>query len=125
MTLVNVFEAVYAALSAVPALGQRVWPEIMPQSNATYPAAIYQHISSTPYVTICGTNEAGDDVRIQVDIYATEFDAALSIRSAVIAAMQAITVCPVHRVSDNPAPFDDDGRLFRRSIDFVFSLSSA
>ena len=124
MTLVNVFEAVYAALSAVPALGTRVWPELVPQSNATYPCAVYQHISSTPDVTICGTDEAGDDVRIQVDIYATEFDAALAIRSAVIAAMQGITACPVHRESDNPAPFDEDGRLFRRSIDFVFSLSN-
>ena len=38
-------QAIYDQLAAVPALGNRVYPLVLPQ-NVQYPAAVYQRISA-------------------------------------------------------------------------------
>lgn len=124
MTQFDIAAAVFAALSSVPALGARVYPDMVPQSNTAWPAARYQIISAAPDVTVCGTDEAGDDVRVQVDVFAADHDTAAAVRIAAITAMQEITTFTVHRSGDNSLPFDEDARLFRRSIDFICSLSN-
>jgi Protein of unknown function (DUF3168) len=124
MTRLLVKQATFAALSALPALGQRVYPVRMDQENTTFPACVYQLSGGTVDVTICGTAEQGDDVRVQVDLYSPIDGDLDTLRVQAIAAMEAVTLCPVHRAADNDLPFDEDARLYRRSIDFIFSLSN-
>lgn len=130
MTHTEVFQAIYAALAALPALqgaapaDTRVYPRMIPQGVQTFPAAVYSRINSTPDATICGADEAGDDLRIQIDLYGPEFAALSTLRFAAVDALQGISTFPCRRISDNAAPFEPDGRLFRESFDVICSLSN-
>jgi hypothetical protein len=124
MTRRLVKQATFAALATILPLGQRIYPQRIAQESTQFPACVYQVISSSVDISICGTDEAGDDIRVQIDVYDV-FDGSLDIlREQIIAAMSSITLCPVYRNSDNPVSFDSDARLFRCSLDFIFSLSN-
>jgi hypothetical protein len=130
MTRSDVYTQVYAALAAIPALqgsapvSPRVYPQMLPQAVQAFPACVYQEVASVVDGTICGSDEAGDDVRIQIDLYGTSFTDLVSLKSASVAALQAISAFPVRRISDNPLPFESDGRLFRQSFDVMCALSN-
>ena len=58
---------VYTLLSAVPALGGRIYPLVLPQ-EVPYPAASYQRISAERYSAF-GRDALPVDATIQVDVY--------------------------------------------------------
>ena len=60
-------QAIYSQLTAIPALGDRVYPLKLPQ-NVEYPAATYQRISA-PRVSAFGGDIEPVEATIQVDVY--------------------------------------------------------
>lgn len=130
MTRSDVYSHISNALAAIPALqgaapvDVRVYPQMLPQTVKTFPACVYQEVGSTVDGTICGSDEAGDDVRIQVDLYGEGFTDLVALKSAAVTALQAISAFPVRRISDNPLPFEADGRLYRQSFDVMCALSN-
>ena len=60
-------QAIYTQLAAIPALGGRVYPLVLPQ-NVTYPAASFQRISATRYSAFVA-DASPVEATIQVDLY--------------------------------------------------------
>lgn len=123
MTPDQALQALQAALSAVPLAAGRCYPVHLPQTTV-YPALRWQVVSSVADVTICGSDDAGDTVRVQVDCFAHEYGAVRTLRAQAIAAVQAVTTMTIHRETDRELPFDGDGCSHRIAIDFLISLSN-
>ena len=60
-------QAIFEALSAIPALGNRVYPLVLPD-NVAYPAVVYQRIAGPRYSAM-GVDVDVLDPTIQYDIY--------------------------------------------------------
>ncbi len=75
-----VFDALRALVS------NRCYPLVMPQ-NPTYPAIVYSRISSNPENVLEGGSTI-DQVRIQIDCYATTYGSAKSLAEQVRTAME-------------------------------------
>ena len=113
-------QAIYAQLSAIPALGNRIYSLTAPQNTAT-PYVTLQRISATRYSAF------GDDVEpveatIQVDLYAlhsagwTAFDATAQ---AVRAALQRVSNTDIIDafIDAERDDYEEDTELYRKSFD--------
>lgn len=108
-----------------PLVSNRVSPVTFPLTGAVpvWPAIRYSIISVTPSVTICG--DGGDetaDTRIQIDIVATTFSAARTLRRQVMTAMQAFT--PIAVFENSFSSYDAETKTFREQVDFVTYAST-
>ena len=113
-------QAIFDALSAIPALGNRVYPLVLPQ-NAEYPAVVFQRISGTRYSAF-SRDAAAVEATIQVDIYAHRTSGFPSFRStteAVRAALQRHSTTTVFdmMLEGERDDFEDETGLFRKSYD--------
>ncbi|MHB8100370.1 MAG: DUF3168 domain-containing protein [Sulfuricurvum sp.] len=72
-------------LKLIPEIGGRVYPSVLPQ-NPTYPAIVYQRISSIDTGTIEGT-ESLDMGRFQIKVFAKTYKAAVENAELVKTAM--------------------------------------
>ena len=82
-------QAIRNQLVAIPALGDRVYPLVLPQ-NVVYPAAVYQRISAIRYPAF-GQDADAAEATLQVDIYAHRdggYNAFNTLVQAVRAALQ-------------------------------------
>lgn len=88
------------------------------------PAARFQIVSAESSPTVCGTDDRStDDTRVQVDVVAGDWDSLSTKIDEVITAMQS-TDPPCTR-EGYFTTFDEETRVHRASIDFVFYPSSA
>ena len=113
-------QAIYALLTGVAALGDRVYPLVLPQ-NGEYPAATYQRIGATRYSAF-RTDAEPVEATIQVDVYATRvggFGAFSTLTEAVRAVLQRQAtgnVIDMYLEAERD-DFEDDTELFRKSYD--------
>lgn len=98
-----------------PLVSERVFPLVAPETadNAP-PYIIYTPISAVPEQTFDG--HTGDEwVRVQVDIYHTDYDELLALHSQVIKALDTLGL----KVFSSSSQSFADG-LFRASLDVEF-----
>ena len=113
-------QAIKGYLDGVTALGNRVYPMVLPQ-NVVYPAATYQRISATrpsAFVRDAGVVEAV----IQVDVYASRhmgygaFDTvAQAVRSAIQRQRGGLVMDTY--IDGERDSYEDDTDLYRKSFD--------
>lgn len=105
-------QAIFQALG--PLVNNRIFPEVLPQDLAVFPAIRYTFPTNLPISTICGGSDL-DDYRVQIDIYAREYDPLIVLRVQVIDAMDAIP--HAERISDT-TDYESDPKLYRRTIEY-------
>lgn len=123
MTHDQALQALQTALASIALAGGRVEPDRLSQGQV-FPAIRWQVVSATPTNGHCGNTEAGDDLRVQIDLFAPEYGQLRSLRSQALAALEAVTAFEGMRDSERKLPFDEDARVFRHSIDWIISLSN-
>lgn len=104
----NIFQAL------APLVGNRIYPEVLPQELTVYPAIRYTFPTNIPLGTICGGSDL-DDYRVQIDIYAKEYDPLIVLRVQVIDAMDLIE--HAERISDT-TDYEPEAKLYRRTIEY-------
>lgn len=67
--------------------GNRVYPLVMPQ-NPTLPAIVYSRVSINPFNRLEGGSSI-DQIRMQIDVYASTYSAVKSLAESVRTAMEA------------------------------------
>lgn len=110
-------QKIVVALTAVAALGSRVYPEVLPQ-QPTYPAATYQLISSGPgpVTPIANVN----DFRMQVTLFVgwPDYAGLMSLRASVLAAIKAMAEYITY--DELGGGFGFEPKVLSRIIDFHF-----
>ena len=113
-------QVIYSQLTTIPALGDRVYPLVLPQ-NVEYPAATYQRISA-PRVSAFGRDVEPVEATIQVDVYspkASGWPVFNALAEAVRAALQreaSGNVIQMFLDADRD-DYEDDTDLYRKSYD--------
>lgn len=95
-------------------VSNRVYPLVMPQSP-TYPAIVYNRIANTAQNTLEGGSSL-DQVRMQIDVYATTYSAAKTLSDQVRSAMEAAAFKGTLQTDQDF--FEPDVNLYRVSLDF-------
>lgn len=117
--------AVRSALKTI--FGGRVYPDTFMQrdgSLSALPACRYTRISGENFVTNCGSDdEATDNVRVQIDVIAGDYDSRETLIAQVITAMMS-TDPPCYRDGGVIRTFDEETRNYRALMDFIFTPSS-
>jgi len=114
---------IFTALQSL--VGKRVAPVIFPQAPVvpTWPAIRYSFIDSVPIVDACGD---GDDdtaeIRLQLDVVATTFSAARSLRLQVMAAMAVFD--PPATLQSSTSDFDAETKTYREILDYMLHGST-
>ena len=111
---------VYTLLSAVPALGGRIYPLVLPQ-EVPYPAASYQRISAERYSAF-GRDALPVDATIQVDVYsmrdlgpANHFTLADDVRGVLQRKSTGSTYDMM--ITGERDDYEDETNLYRKSYD--------
>ncbi|MBD3795722.1 MAG: DUF3168 domain-containing protein [Epsilonproteobacteria bacterium] len=105
---------IYTALSAVVALGNRIYPKIMPQKTDK-PAAVYSIVSMVDNSGLSGC-VLSQTARAQIDIYTLTFEEGVRIRNEVKASLYSskLSISDMQNFDD----YEDETELFRQIIDF-------
>jgi len=106
-------------------VGNRVAPVVFPQPPAvpTWPAILYNIVSSTPIVDLCGDGD--DDTaehRIQLDVVALTFTQARSLRLQVKSAMAVFS--PPAILQFTASEYDPDTKTYRELMQYITHGSS-
>ena len=113
-------QAIYDQLAAVPALGDRVYPLVLPQ-NVVYPAATFQRISAAR-TSAFGRDAEPVEATVQVDIYGHKsagYGAFSTVVQAVRAALQRQAsgdAIDMYLDADRD-DYEEDTELYRKSYD--------
>lgn len=110
----SIESGLFNLLKTIPAVGSRVYPLIFPQ-NPTYPAIVYQRISSIDTGAMDGT-ESLDMARFQIKVYALKFSDAVAVRDAVKAVMSGKANKLMHM-----SGYENDTKLYSEMIDYQIS----
>jgi hypothetical protein len=116
-------DSLFSALKSL--VGNRVAPVVFPQPPArpTWPAIRYT-IDTTPVVDICGDgDDSTADVRVQLDVVATEHAAVRSLRLQVLAAMDAFT--PPAILQFSTGEYDPETKTYREILQYLVHGSSS
>lgn len=126
---------VYALLSgAAPVtsiVSARIYPVVLPE-GVPFPAIVYELVSSVmqPRIDAASASHLYRS-RIQVNLLGVDLAALITLRDAVVAALQfqrgAIAGATVHAVladSEGPVTFNEQLGLFHRPLDFVVHHSA-
>lgn len=105
-------ERLFAALS--PAVGGRVYPQIVPLDNELWPAISFNTISVNSNNTACGDTD--EDLRVQVDIYSRDPMEVLRLRASVFSAIKN-EFQGSSRITDFDA-YEPETKMFRRILEF-------
>jgi len=102
----------------------RIYPVVRPQSS-TLPALVYTPFGVDQVNNLAGRDSSLRFIRVQVDCWSRTFDEALVLAEAVKARMD--TAASNFRTVLSPGSgfddFEDDTRLYRRSMDFHCSFT--
>ena len=107
-----------------PLVGDRVHPNTFPQPPQTpvWPAVRFTVINRDPDVTVDGTDDGeSDDVRVQLDIVATGYEAARALRDTCLAVLQSPTCV---RAGESET-YDTETKTHRFIVDVVFTPSTS
>lgn len=110
----SIESGLFDVLKTIPSVGSRVYPLILPQ-NPTYPAIVYQRISSFDTGTIDGT-ESLDMARFQIKAYARTFQEVITVRDAI----KAIMSCKANKLM-HMSDYENDTKLYSEMIDYQIS----
>ena len=107
-------------------VGGRIYASTFPQVNAqpTWPAIRFTVVAEEPYADQCGSETtATDDVRVQLDLVALDYDTAQALKASVIAAM-ATSTPPSVREPGGFESFDVETKTHRVVLDYTLQPSS-
>jgi len=104
----------YTLLSAIPVIGDRVYPLVAPQSTPP-PYITYQRISSLDTGTLDGT-ESLDMGRFQIKVFSKKNDEALSIAGDIKSAMSGKGNKSMHMED-----YENDTKLHVQIFDYILS----
>lgn len=116
----NLEKKIFASLSGASAVtticASRIYPLILPQ-NPTYPAITYQRVAGRRENDITNGYVGMENAIVQMDAWATSFETAASLSSAII-----VTVCAANSFKalamNSPLDiYEDDIQAYRRSVD--------
>lgn len=99
----------------VASVSERVYPLIMPQ-DCEKPALVYTVISDIDNQGLEGC-VSSNNMRFQVDVYATSYLEAKTIKNEVKAALYTFELYPMELNSTDG--FEEEQELFRQIIDFT------
>lgn len=110
-----------------PLVGDRVYASTFPQQNnaPTWPAIRFTIIAGEVFPDLCGSETwQTDDVRVQLDVVALEYDQMRSLVQQVISAMGALTDPPARRSAATVETFDAETKTHRAILDYTLHPSS-
>lgn len=109
--------------SSITALvSDRVYPVIAPQ-GASVPRIVYTPVAMDQVHNLGGRDGSLRFVRVQIDCWAETFDEALSVEAAVRSRMDTAASNFRSVLTSRFDDFEDDTRLFRRSLEFNCSFT--
>ena len=104
----------YNLLSAIPIIGDRVYPLVAPQ-NTQPPYITYQRISSLDTGALDGT-ESLDMGRFQIKVFSKKYDEALSVSVYIKSAMSGKGNKAMHMED-----YENDTKLHVQILDYILS----
>ena len=104
--------SVYTLLA--PLNSNRVYPLLMPQ-NPTLPAIVYSRIASTPQ-NVLSAPPTLDQVRLQIDVWASTYKAAKTLAASVRNAMETASFSATLQSDDDS--YEPETGLYRVSSDY-------
>lgn len=111
--LVNVLKA---DVSIAAVVGARIYPEIAPQ-DPTYPLIIFHVISTVPVNSMDGHNNL-DNVRVQINPWATTYKQAKQIELLVRNAMNNTNVFKSTCIDARGLQYEPETKLYAMSSDY-------
>lgn len=115
-------QAIYSQLSGVAALGNRVYPDKLPQ-NVAYPAAVYQQVGpENRYPTFKRDTAGLVEATIQVDVYGQSSQGKAAFDAVAQAVRRALQRKGSGNVEDmfidtGRNEYEEDTDLYRKSYD--------
>jgi len=109
--------AILASAPVAAMVGTRVYPMMLPQAP-TFPAIVYQRISTVPDMLVEGPGFA--PIRMQLSMWATTFDGARTLADAVVTALHGYHggELRLSRLINLLDDYEPDTKLFRVIADF-------
>jgi hypothetical protein len=109
--------AILASAPVTALVGTRVYPMMLPQAP-TFPAIVYQRISTVPDMLVEGPGFA--PIRIQLSMWASTFDGARTLADAVVTALHGYHggELRLSRLINLLDDYEPDTKLFRVIADF-------
>ena len=109
--------AILASAPVAAMVGTRVYPMMLPQAP-TFPAIVYQRISTVPDMLVDGPGFA--PIRMQLSMWATTFDGARTLADAVVTALHGYHggELRLSRLINLLDDYEPDTKLFRVIADF-------
>ncbi|WP_036114475.1 MULTISPECIES: tail completion protein gp17 [Luteibacter] len=107
----SVETALYAALKNLAP----TFPTLAPQGTTALPRITYQRVAGGDASTYAGDGMGATNVRVQVDVWASDYPAARKLSDQARAALYAALA--VGQVTDNPSDYESDTKLHRASFD--------
>lgn len=111
-----------------PLVGDRVYANTFPQQNIapTWPSIRFTVVGGEVFPDLCGSEVSEtDDVRVQLDVVALEYDQMRTLVQQVISAMGMITDPPARRSLPTTETFDAGTKTHRAIIEYSFHPSSS
>jgi hypothetical protein len=102
-----------ATVAAV--VGARIYPTILPQ-NPTLPAIAYVRTLTEPVCALGGYCNL-ENVKMQIDVYATSFEGMKAASTAVMIAMRTATAYQSIAINETDG-YDEENRLYRGTIEY-------
>jgi len=112
-----IWSAILASAPVTALVGTRVYPMMLPQ-GPTFPAVVYQRISTVPDMLVDGPGFA--PIRMQLSMWATTFDGARTLADAVVTALHGYHggELRLSRLINLLDDYEPDTKLFRVIADF-------
>lgn len=112
-----IWSAILASAPVTALVGTRVYPMMLPQ-GPTFPAVVYQRISTVPDMLVDGPGFA--PIRMQLSMWATTFGGARTLADAVVTALHGYHggELRLSRLINLLDDYEPDTKLFRVIADF-------
>ncbi|MDD5406011.1 MAG: DUF3168 domain-containing protein [Sulfurovaceae bacterium] len=99
----------------LPALAERIYPQIMPQ-GCVKPALVYTVVNSSDNQGLEGC-VSSENTRVQIDVYASSYLEAKTVKNEVKAALYSFGSIP-YAMNSRDGVYEEEVGLFRQIIDF-------
>lgn len=110
-----------------PLVNGRVYASTFPQQPniPTWPSIRFTVVGGEVFPDLCGSEVwQTDDVRVQLDVVATEYDQMRSLVQQVISAMAAVVDPPSRRAAPTVETFDAETKTHRSVLEYSLHPSS-
>lgn len=108
----NIAENLFNTLKTITQIDSRIYPLVLPQ-KPTYPAIVYQRVSSLDIGTIEGT-ESLDMGRFQIKVFSKSYKESVAIAELVKSAMQGKGNKIMHKDD-----YEQDTLLYVQHLDYI------